>query len=319
MTRLTMSEPLAFSPPAAALRSHESPSPARLSWGLIVGWSVGTLGPVTLLYVVNYALLFFMTDLLGIPAGLAGIAIFGARMFDLAFDLLIGGLSDRTQSRWGRRRPWMFAGGLLSAAACVMLFNVPNQVLHSSGSAAPLAWVVVSMLGYFAGYSMFNVPYLAMPAEMTQSTSERTRIMSVRVFFIAMSGLIGITAANWLVKLFGGKLGAYGEMSWIMGGISLVAMMICVASTAKARATLREKTDIPFARQVAIAAGNRPFMILILAKLLILLTLSSVTTTLFYFVTQVLHRGPGALSVYGLFQTGGIVVSLPFWVRLAGR
>ena len=78
---------------------------------LMLGWAVGTIAPVTLLYVVNYAYMFFMTDLLGIGAAVAGLLIFSLRVYDTFADPVIGVLSDRTHSRMGRRRPWMLAGG----------------------------------------------------------------------------------------------------------------------------------------------------------------------------------------------------------------
>jgi Na+/melibiose symporter-like transporter len=135
------------------LDSGDIPStaqPTDLPLSLRFSWGIGTLGPVTLLYVVNFALLFFMTNLLGIGAAMAGLLIFGARIFDLAFDLGVGALSDRTVTRWGRRRPWMFAGGLLSAAGCVMLFNVPASVAsigRNASSVAPLVWVALALVG----------------------------------------------------------------------------------------------------------------------------------------------------------------------------
>jgi GPH family glycoside/pentoside/hexuronide:cation symporter len=296
--------------------------PNELPLSLRFGWGIGTLGPVTLLYVVNFALLFFMTNLLGIGAATAGALIFGARIFDLAFDLGVGALSDRTVTRWGRRRPWMFAGGLLSAAGCVMLFNVPAAVAgvgRDASSRAPLVWVAIALMVYFAGYSMFNVPYMAMPAEMTASSQERTRLMSLRVSFVALSGLVGIAFANWLVAFFGGGLSAYGATASIMAAISLAAMMYSVVGTASAHATRRTPAVPDLKGAILSVLSNRPFGVLIFAKLMLLLSLSAITTTMYYVVVQIMHRTPGVLSLYGIANNLGIVAALPLWAWLGKR
>ena len=297
-----------------------SAQPGDLPLSLRFGWSVGTLGPVTLLYVVNYALLFFMTDLLGIGAALAGLIIFGARIFDLALDLGVGALSDRTVTRWGRRRPWMFAGGLVSALGCVLLFNVPAGLIGAGRGGTPgaITWVAAALLVYFAGYSMFNVPYMAMPAEMTASFAERTRLMSLRVFFVAMSGLLGIALANWLVGHFGRGLFAYGVTALIMAAASLCAMLYAVVGTASAHRTRRVAAIPDLRAGIMSVLRNRPFVVLIFVKLMILLSLSAITTTMYYVVVQIMRRPPSVLSLYGIATNLGIIASLPLWAW-AGR
>jgi GPH family glycoside/pentoside/hexuronide:cation symporter len=286
----------------------------RLSPTISWGWAIGTIGPTTLLYVVNYSLMYFMTDMIGIAAALAGVLVFGTRLFDIAFDLAVGVLSDRTTSRWGRRRPWMAGGAVLSAAGCGLLFNCPAAFRAGSGT---LIWIGFCLVIYFAGYSMFNVPYLAMPAEMTTDYAERTSLMSKRVMFVSISGFIGISGANWLLAWYGKTLFGYGRMSLEIAIIGLLAMLIPVYATRGAPATHR-----PAGRRETIweqfrtAAENRPFVVLILAKLMLLLALSSITTGMFYFIVQVMHRGPGALSLYGLATNLGILLSLPVWVRI---
>jgi GPH family glycoside/pentoside/hexuronide:cation symporter len=292
--------------------------PGDLPFSLRFGWSVGTLGPVTLLYVVNYALLFFMTDLLGIGAAIAGLIIFGARIFDLALDLGVGALSDRTVTRWGRRRPWMLAGGLTSALGVVLVFNVPAGLIGAgrTGSPSVIVWVAAALTVYFAGYSMFNVPYMAMPAEMTSSFPERTRLM---LLFVAVSGLVGIALANWLVSYFGGGMMAYGVTACIMAAASLVAMVYAVVATASAHAT-RRVAAVPDLRAGFMSVlQNRPFVVLIFVKLMILLSLSAITTTMYYVVVQIMHRPASVLSLYGIATNVGILASLPFWAWLGRR
>jgi GPH family glycoside/pentoside/hexuronide:cation symporter len=295
--------------------------PGDLPFSLRFGWSVGTLGPVTLLYVVNYALLFFMTDLLGIGAALAGLIIFSARIFDLGLDLGVGALSDRTVTRWGRRRPWMFAGGLTAALGCVMLFNVPSSLIGAAkgGTPSAIAWVAAALVVYFAGYSMFNVPYMAMPAEMTSSFAERTRLMSLRVFFVAISGLLGIALANWLVGYFGRGLFAYGITAVIMAAASLLAMLYAVFGTALAHRTRRVAALPDLRAGITSVLQNRPFVVLIFVKLMILLSLSAITTTMYYVVVQIMRRPPSVLSLYGIATNLGIIASLPFWAWLGRR
>jgi GPH family glycoside/pentoside/hexuronide:cation symporter len=295
-----------------------SPQHIRLSWPIIGAWSVGTIGPVTLLYVVNYAFMFFMTDLLGVSAAIAGSLIFAVRIYDIFVDPLMGVLSDRTVSRIGRRRPWMLGGALLSAAGCIALFTLPKSVSYG-GPLLIAGWSLASLVLYFTGYSMFNVPYMAMPAEMTEDYNERTRLMGGRVFFVALSGLLGVSVAPLLVQYFGKGRFAYSVTATLMAGLSLAAMLLCVVATGKARATERSIVRVPLREQLRLALGNKPFAQLLLAKLLLLLAMSSSTTSMFYFATHVLHRDLSTVAQFGLLQTVGMLLSLPLWVRAAKR
>jgi GPH family glycoside/pentoside/hexuronide:cation symporter len=289
---------------------------SSLTWGSVLGWGIGTVGPVTLLYVVNYAFMFFMTDVLRIAAGLAGTLIFAVRVYDIFVDPLVGVLSDRTSSRMGRRRPWMLGGAVLSAAGCIALFTFPEAVSHG-GTQWIAVWSLGSLLIYFTGYSMFNVPYMAMPAEMTESYHERTRLMGARVFFVAISGLLGVSAAPLLVQMLGKGQHAYSVTAMIMAAVSLLAMLASISGTAHTRTTQRSLARVPIAAQLRLAISNKPFARLILAKLLLLLAMSSVTSSMFYFVTHVLHRELSTLAQIGLVQTVGMMLSLPLWVRVA--
>ena len=285
---------------------------------LLLGWSVGTVGTVTLLYVVNYAFMFYMTDLLGVSAVVAGALIFGVRIYDMFADPLMGVISDHTRSRMGRRRPWMLAGGIISAAGCAMLFNAPAALLANGGGMLA-GWALVALLLYFTGYSMFAVPYMAMPAEMSTSFSERTRLLSARVFFVSISSLLGTAVTPQLIKTFGANLSGYGKTALIMATISLFAMLAAVVGTAGARATEKSPLHVPLRQQFRLALANRPFFVLIACKFLLLMSMSALTTSLFYFVTYVLKRDFTTVAEIGLSQTLGMLISLPFWMWLGKR
>jgi GPH family glycoside/pentoside/hexuronide:cation symporter len=121
------------------------------------------------------------------------------------------------------------------------------------------------------------------------------------------------------VGRFGGGLPAYGGMALVMTAISLAAMLASVAGTAGAAQTEASSVRMPPREQIRIVLSNRPFMVLIFSKLMLLLALSAITTSLYYVVTQIMQRGPSALSLYGIVQNAGILVSLRFWVWLGRR
>jgi len=306
------------SPVAVAAAIAAPGSASVLSWRTILGWSVGTIGPVTLLYVVNYSFMFFMTDLLGVTAALAGSLIFAVRIYDIFADPTMGMVSDRTVSRMGRRRPWMLAGGFLSSAGCVGLFTVPAAVT-AGGTVVVSAWTLGALILYFTGYTMFNVPYMAMPAEMTEDYHQRTRLMGARVLFVALAGLLGVSVGPLLIEYFGKNRAAYSWTAILMAVVSLAAMILCVSATAGARATQRTVMRLPLGKQLSLAFTNKPFAKLILAKFLLLLAMSSTTTSMFYFATHVLHRELSTVSEFGLLQTIGMLSSLPLWLSLAKR
>ena len=304
--------------PATAAAPASAANPGQFSWATIFAWSVGTVGPVTVLYLVSSGFLIYMTDVLGVSAALAGMLLFGVRIYDMFVDPLVGFMSDRTQTRMGRRRPWMLVGAIATTLGSIAMFSVP--VPGEAASQAPLIiWTLVALLVYFTGYSMFNVPYMAMPAEMTDSFHDRTRLMSARVLFVSLSSALGAALAPRLIKAWGGGAYSYQLTAVVIGCIGLASMLLCVVATRRARATTATQQQTPLLAQFAIVASNRPFIVLVLVKLMLLLSMSSLTSSLWYMVQHVLHRDLDVASNISLAQTAGMLVGLPPWLWLAKR
>ena len=145
--------------------------PSQLPFRIVFGWGLGTLGVAVLFNATSFLLLRFLTDFAGLAAAAAGLAIALSKVYDAITDPVMGVVSDRTRTPWGRRRPYLFLGGLACGAAFALLFHAPAL----GGGEASLALVFLLLLVYATAYTVFNVPYLAMPAEMTDSYHERTR------------------------------------------------------------------------------------------------------------------------------------------------
>jgi len=278
-------------------------------------WGVGSFGTNTLLYVHSLLLLFFLASVLGIDPAIAGSMIAGAKLFDAVTDPVIGWWSDNARTRWGRRAPFMFGSALLLAVSAPLLFAPPDLE-----GGALLAWTAVALLLFSLGYGLFNVPYLAMPAEITPSPHERTQLMSWRIAFVGLAGIASTAAAPLLIERMGGGRDAYAAIGWITGGIVLVALGLAGLTALRHRDLERPApTKLALAPQVRAALGARPFMLLCGAKFFQLMGLASVSATLPFFVTQVMARPTGDIAIFGLTANLVQLASMPLWVRVARR
>ncbi len=109
---------------ASTAASQTDPRSERLSLRICVGWSLGTLGLTTFM-VGSYLLLRFMTDYMAVPPAVAGTIFALAKIYDGIADPIIGSFSDRSRSRWGRRRPFLLGGAFACALTFMLAFNAP--------------------------------------------------------------------------------------------------------------------------------------------------------------------------------------------------
>lgn len=292
-----------------------APVPDELPLGLCLGWGIGTLGISLIFNTVGVVLARFATDWLGIAAATFASLFSASKLFDAAIDPVIGMLSDRTRSRWGRRRPWLFLGGILCAIGFVTLFFVPS-VAESSRA---LYFLGGALLLYAVGYATFNVPYMAMPVEMTTGYHERARLMSFRVLAIGIGTILGLSVAPFLLQVFGSDRPGHRLLAMIYGAAALLAMVACARFTAGAAGGDPASSAVGFRERFRIAASNQPFLLLLAVKTLQLGALAASQLVLLYFFLHVLHRSYGFVAVFALTSTVALMAATPFWLRLSRR
>ena len=292
-----------------------------ISTGLVWGWGIGSLGASALHNGISFLALFYLSTVMGLDPALAGALILAAKLYDIAIDPLMGWVSDRTRSRWGRRRPWLLAGAVVSALAFVLLFNPPAQA-----GPALIGGAVVALLLYATGYTLFGIPYLAMPAEMTDDYHGRSRLMSARTICLTLGILAGGALAPVLVAVFGGGPAGYARMSWVMAALILGTMLACFAGTRRARGTVPAATGPATATGVADAVspwrsalGNRPFATLIVSKFCHLIGVAVSMSSLAFLVTRVLDRPESAMGGFVLASAAGSILSMPLWLAVSRR
>jgi len=298
--------------------SHQ-PGAAQVPFRTRYGWGIGSLGVSLLFNTYSALLLFYLTNVVGLKLSVAGTLIVIAKIYDALINVPMGMVSDRTRSRWGRRRPWFLLGALLCSTWFLVIFNTP-AVEGDSASPALVAWVLGALLLYSTGYAIFNVPYLAMPAEMSTNYHERTAIMSYRVIFIQVGNFIAVGLGPRVAQYFGGGLDGYSLVGSVLGLCTLVTMVACFFGTAGARQV--EQTGVRFTarEQLRSALGNRPFLLLAAYKFLTLVAGATVFASLLFFVKNVLELDQGVMLWYSLAHGLSAFVAVPFvWVPLAAR
>lgn len=283
----------------------------RIALPTRIGWAVGSVGTITVLSTTSFLLLFYMTTVLGLGPALAGGLLFGAKLFDALIAPALGRFSDGFASKWGRRRPFLFAGAIACGLALMALFNPPV-----AAGPGVIAWLVAGLMLLAAGYTLFNVPYIAMPAEMTASPQERTALMSWRILFVSIGGaLVGF--APKLVAMLGGGERGFSLTGALLGAIVTATMLVAFTASARARATVA--TPGVQENALKVIAGNRPFLMLLAAKVFQLVGLAAMQASVLFLLKQVLGLGEGLIGVYVGVTTIATIASMPLWVRLGRR
>jgi GPH family glycoside/pentoside/hexuronide:cation symporter len=289
--------------------------PGRLPFGLCFGFGVGSLGIAILLNTVTIYFPVLMTTVLGQSAALAGMLLTASKLYDVVADVVIGMVSDRIRTRWGRRRPFMLAGSFIAGISFLLMFCAPSL----SGAALAL-WMMFALVVYSTGYALFTVPYIAMSGEMTDGYHERTRLLSFRAVFVAIGQTFSAAGTAAMVGWFGGGSAGYAWMGAISAAVLSASMIACFASTAKARSIERPiSPPLPRGSAIGALATNSPFMLLMAIKIAQYMAIAVITTTKLLFLLNVLKLGYVGMAQLTLVQNIVAAVSVPLWVALARR
>ena len=291
------------------MQTPTSPDSDSLPLRLKASWGVGGLGTTAMLYLVNMFIVFFLVRHLGIAAAVAGTLMAATRLYDGLINPLIGSLSDNSTGRWGRRRPWMLAGAILSPLGCIAVFNPPAFPVGTSLYIA----VLLALILYLTAYSLFSIPYMALGAEMTDDYRERGTLMAWRTFFVYAAGIVITAGAPAMIAKLGGDRDAYSKMSFAAAAIIAATMLWVVAFTGEARITKRSEQKIPALTSLRTALSNKPFMIILLTKMMGQLGTAFMGASMLFFMSDVLLRGESAMALLGLVSNVVGVASVPVW------
>ncbi len=258
----------------------------------------------------------FYTDAVGIDIAALGVILGSVRIFDALTDPPMGYLSDRTGSRFGRRRPYIAVGAVFVALFLVLLFNPPR-----ASPAFETIWFGVCIYALFFFWTVVTVPYEALGPEITFDYNERNALFGLRDGLLIAGTLAAAASPAAVQAVFGLAPDAEGERAKFFW-IGLIYAPLVIGSAWWCVLAVRER-PLPAAASPGLWKGmrtvlrNRPFVILISAY-----TISAVgnnlPATLILFYVQYVLESPLADAFLLLYFVTGIVC-LPGWVALARR
>ena len=241
----------------------ESTTTSALSRRTIATYAIGSLGTGGFATLPGLVLIYFLTDTLGVAALLAGLLVTLAKVWDVLIDPVIGARSDRSLAATGSRRRFMVLGAVLLPVFFILTFAVPAGL-------PPIVsgiWVLLAFMATATAFSLFQVPYIALPAELSNGYDERTRLLSVRVVVLTLAILLFGAGGPSLRKLGGDNehLG-YLIMAVVAGLVIGAGMLVSSRVARKATVPLDvARTSIADNYRAGIAALKRsgPFRALL--------------------------------------------------------
>jgi GPH family glycoside/pentoside/hexuronide:cation symporter len=257
-------------------KKHQVRASDRVSLGTRIGWGFGGLADNYIMNVLNMIFLVLYVQYFKMPPMLAATALAIPRFIDAITDPLIGNISDNTRSRWGRRRPYMVTGAVLSAIL-LPLFWTPLGDATQINWWQNTAFIYAVILGtiYAVTYTLFGVPYTALGYELTPDYDEKTRVLAWRMYI----GLLGSLTVPWAYQLAQNDLFA-NEASgafWvsIAFGIIIIATGIIPVMVCREREDVQKQETSPFFKSLGATLTNKPFAILLIAYVIIIVGLFS--------------------------------------------
>jgi GPH family glycoside/pentoside/hexuronide:cation symporter len=291
----------------------EKPKRGGLSLINKLAFGAGDLGAAINASIGGFFLLAFLLDVAKLPPESVSIIYFIAQFWDAVNDPLIGTLSDKTRSRFGRRRSWMLFAALPFGIAFAMHWFVP--ALDATG----LFWyyLVVAILLRTTSTAV-NVPYTALTPEMTEDYNERTQLNSFRFTFSILGGLLAFALHPFLVGVFG----SYFVTACFFAIFIVLSSWVCVAGTFELphqdHPASADKEKDSYFKNLAVVFQNRPFVIVTGIYLLSWLTLQFVQQFLQLYTRYFLNAEDQFIAFVGILQSTSLLF-LGVWTWVSAR
>jgi glycoside/pentoside/hexuronide:cation symporter, GPH family len=256
----------------------------------------------------------FLTEVVGVMPAVAALAIFVGSTWDYINDPIVGYISDRTRTRWGRRRPFLLFGALPFALAFTLLWWRP-----------PFDEVPALAVYYALAFALFDtaasfvyMPFYALTPELTSDYDERTALTSTRMFFSILGSLIAFTIPLSIVGGFNPEHASRVLMMGAIFGIVSALPLWLVFLGTREREEFMHQEQSGLLESMKASWRNRPFVFGLMLFLFNGVTMSIIQVNLLYYVKYVVRREPQSEVIMGTIFVVAML-ALPLWAWISGH
>ncbi|ANV91716.1 MFS transporter [Picosynechococcus sp. PCC 8807] len=300
---------------------HQALAPLKLSTQLAYG--AGTVGVSMTGNILVFFVLFFFTDVAGLPPDKSALILMVGKVMDAISDPVVGWLSDHTTSRWGRRFPWMIFGVVPFALCFVAMWGIPT-----TNTQWLLIYYITLALIFNTAYTVIFLPYVALTPELTSDYNERTQLNSFRFTFAIGSSILALALAQGVFRVVPVVSQRYLVLAVITAAIALGSMYWCVRGTwqrvqfmeqYRQQHQQRHQPRLSLVQQLQIVFNNRPFLLVMGIYLCSWLGAQLTAVVMQYFVVSWLGLSDFVFTQFALVVQGTALLMLFVWSRLSRR
>jgi len=287
--------------------------PDKLSRKTKIFYGIGDLGNAVVNSAIQFFLMKFYTDGALVPPALAGNALLIGKIWDAINDPLFGWFTDRTKSRFGKRRVFMIFGAIPLAISIALLWFVPTQ-----DKIWTFVWIALTFILFDTVWTLTNVPYYALTSELTDDYDERSSLTTYRMAMAVPAYLVGAALTPAIVGLFALQRTGYAFIGIAYGILAGAVLLIAAAG-------IRERTGLALAKpepspfkSLVVALKNKPFVWLCATYFIVNISFAFIKILMAYYVEYQLLMKAEISLVMGLMLIC-VTISLPFWQWLSRK
>ncbi len=285
-------------------------------------YGVGDVGANLVWTTVASFLLIYCTDVAGLSAGILGTIMLIARLFDGVSDLFMGVIIDKTNTKWGKARPWVLWSAPPLVISLIMIFSIPNM----SNTNKMIYLLVVYIFMAAVCYTANNLAYNTMLSLVTVDQEDRDTMNSMRFTLTMIAQLVINVVTIPLVSYFGGDQKAWTTLSIIYAVIALIAFLTTFAGTKERYKPIvkKESKDKPKTHPLKtfkVLCKNKYFILITLAFAIIYISLSLTSGSRIYYAKYILGNEMinSSMTMYNYIPTVLAMMIMPKFTKKLGK
>ncbi len=276
-------------------------------------YGIGDLGNAVVNSAVQFFLMKFYTDGALILPALAGNALLIGKIWDAINDPLFGWMTDKTRSRFGKRRVFMIFGAIPLAIAIALLWYVP-----AANRIWTFVWIALTFMLFDTVWTLTNVPYYALTSELTDDYDERSSLTTYRMAMAVPAYLLGAAVTPAIVGLFALQRTGYAFIGILYGVIAAGALLISAAGLRERKTLVSARFEPNPLKSIGKTLRNKAFLWLCASYLTVNLSFAFIKILMAYYIEYQLLMKAQTTLVMGLMLVC-VTISLPFWQWLSRK